>query len=152
MQNIVFDGRILPNTTKNQNLFMYFPANEAEKKSSFCVFRVSTRRPYAKKGDDGYYPTDIIPVKAFGATADMVHNYFKGNDPIIVTGHFSYDIGGEKPDGTKYPDRLTVLAEKVDFCLSSSGNKDNTTKTESVPAPRATNSRPAARKNPMSPF
>lgn len=153
MQNIVFDGRIIPNTAKNQNLFMYFPSNEAEKKASFCVFRVSTRRPFAKKGDDGYYPTDIIPVKAFGSTADMVHNYFKGGDPIIVTGHFNYDIGGTKEDGSKYPDRLTIVAEKVDFCLNSKSNGEdsNSTSASQSKAP-VSSARPAARRNPMSPF
>lgn len=144
MQTIIFDGHIIPNTNGKNN-FMYFEGKEG--KSSFVVFAVSTRRPYAKKDENGYYPTDIIPCKAFGATADFIHNYFQGRDAINIMGHFSYDQGGTKPDGTTYPSRLSVICDNVYFPESSkresAGNtqtvKTSNNTTNAAPANRAIN-------------
>lgn len=150
MQSIVFDGRIMPNSDKAKNNFVYFAGSDSKK--SLMAFRVSTRRPFAKKGDDGYYPSDIIPVKAFGPTADFIHEHFEGGDPIMVTGYFAYDIGGVKDDGTKYPDRLGIIATNVEFCLGSGKKKDDgdamVKSFASTPAPATS----TAKRNPLNPF
>lgn len=132
MQTIIFDGHIIPNTENSQNNYRYFPANGDKK--SFISFKVSTRRPFAKKSDKGYYPTDIIPCKAFGATADFVNEYFKPKDPIIVSGSFSYEQGGTKDDGTTYPNRMVIMVNSAEFCLGNGKNSEANNSGNATPA------------------
>ena len=75
MNQVIIDGRILPNTEKSPKNYAYYPATGDPAnggKNSFLHFLLSTRKEGAAKGEDGYYPTEIWSVKAFGSTADQI--------------------------------------------------------------------------------
>ncbi len=146
MQSIILSGYIVGNTEKVKNNYMYFAGSEAEKKASMLLLRLSVQRPFARKDENGYYPHDFIPMKAFGVTADFINKYFQPGDPITITGHFSTDRGGEKPDGTKYPDRLMVQVDTAEFCLGNGKKKEENA--SSAPATQAP-AQSATRKNPF---
>lgn len=123
MQTIVFDGYVLPNTEKSKNNFVFFEAKD--NKVAFLSFKVSTRRPFAKKDDNGYYPTDIIPCKAFGPTAELINKYYsQGGGINIASANFSIQEATEKSDGTVYPSHLVLIVREVSFPVVSKKNEE----------------------------
>lgn len=117
MNKVIMDGYILPNSEKNPKMFQYIAGTDS--KRSMLTFRLSVQRPFAKKDENGYYPTDIFTFRTWGATADFINNYFKPGDPIIVSGYNSVDQGGERDDGTRYPAFYYVRVEEAFFPLKS---------------------------------
>ena len=94
MNQVIIDGRIIPNTEKSAKNYMYYPATGDPAnggKQSFLHFLLSTRKEGAPKGADGYYPTEIWPVKAFGPTADQIHQYFGPGTSIMLFGVLGED-------------------------------------------------------------
>ena len=92
--NVVFiDGRIVPNTAKSSKNYVYQAAN-GEKKS-YLHFLVSTRKEGAPKGENGYYPTMLKAMKAFGETADQINKNF---------GPGNYILAGNSSNGSFYMD------------------------------------------------
>ena len=112
--NIVhLSGNIVGNTATNEKLYVYRQATDNKK--SVVNFFLSVQRPYAKKDENGYYPSDLIPMTAFGSNADFINKYFIPGSAIIVEGRVAIDPGQEKEDGTRYPSRLYILVDNQEF-------------------------------------
>lgn len=84
MNQIIITGRIISNSEKSDKNYMYYPANGD--KQSFLHCLLSTQKEGAQKDENGYYPTFIVPMKAFGPTADQIHQYFGEGQNIEVFG------------------------------------------------------------------
>jgi single-stranded DNA-binding protein len=131
MNIVIYKGRIIPNTANNTKLYNYYKG-EGEKKSLLTML-VSVQKPYAKKDENGYYPSDLFPVKCFGPQADFINTYFKPGDEILLQGYNVVEKGGEKEDGGRYPDRTVMIIEKCEFCGGNS-KKEESSKPVSKPA------------------
>ena len=140
MNKVYMDGYILPNSEKNPKMFQYIAGHDD--KRSMLTFRISTIRPYAKKDDRGYYPTDIFTLRTWGATADFIERNFKPGDPIMIQGYNSVDAGGEREDGTRYPAFYYIRVEEAYFPLAKrgSGNGNGNGNGNSTPAPSTSES------------
>ena len=53
-------------------------------KTDAILFNLAVQRNY--KANDGNYESDFISCKAFGNTANFIHNYFKKGDAIELEG------------------------------------------------------------------
>lgn len=136
MNQITISGNIVGNTQNNDKLYQYYPGNESKK--SVLNFLVSCQRPFAKKDENGYYPSDLFNCKAFGATADFINKYFQSGDAMEITGYLSIDKGGMKEDGTKYPDRTYICVTNPGFAPTSRNKREgsgvaNTTVSQNIP-------------------
>ena len=104
-------------------------------KSSY-FYSVSVKRSF-KKQDEKYYPTDLIPIKAFGTYADILNKYFapgSGNSGILE-GRLEKQDDYEK-DGQTIKGGLIVLVEKIHFVdgvKSENTKASNTSTTPSSP-------------------
>ena len=142
MNQVIISGNIVGNTNNNQKLYTYYKGNENNK--SVLNFLVSVKRPFGKKDENGYYPSDLWAVKAFGLQADFIDQYYNAGDAISLTGYLAVDKGGEREDGTKYPDRTYICLQSHEF-VPVSYNKNNkeagsgipTSKNDNVVAPKA---------------
>ena len=94
MNKVELSGNIVGNTATNEKLYVYRQGTETKK--SVVNFFLSVQRPYAKKDENGYYPSDLIPMTAFGNNADFINKYFGPGSAIIVEGRISIDPGQEK--------------------------------------------------------
>lgn len=122
MNQVILTGNIVGNTDNNQKLYTYYKGSETKK--SVLNFLVSVKRPFGKKDDNGYYPSDLWAVKAFGPQADFIDQYYNAGDAISLTGYLAVDKGGEKDDGTKYPDRIYVCLQSHEFVPVSHSKKN----------------------------
>jgi single-stranded DNA-binding protein len=137
---IIMSGRIINNTEKSQHNYMFHPATEEKK--AFLRMAISCIKPGSKKGDNGYYPTDLWTVKAFGATAEMINNLWGPNKTVCISGELTMSDEYTSPtDGTVYPPRPEIIANSV--WRADTANSDGTVTTKSVTS-KQTNARPAA--------
>lgn len=110
--NVVFiDGRIVPNTEKSSKNYVYQAAN-GEKKS-YLHFLVSTRKEGAPKGENGYYPTMLKAMKAFGETADQINKNFGPGNYILVQGSLSQDEDFVGNDGVTHRGMEYVKVNRI---------------------------------------
>lgn len=148
MNQVIIDGRILPNTEKSPKNYAYYPATGDPAnggKNSFLHFLLSTRKEGAAKGEDGYYPTEIWSIKAFGSTADQIDKYFGPNTAIEFFG----TLGEDEP----YTDPATGVERrgnkhiKVSRIVYGYGGKpkDEVTAASSAPTRSANNPTPQRR-------
>jgi len=124
MNKIILTGYIVPNTANNSKLYNYYEGSD--QKRSLVSMLLSVQRPHAKKDEKGYYPTDLFAAKAWGPNADFINKYFNPGDPITVEGYLAIDKGGEKEDGTRYPDRVYVNIESAEFAMNKRGEANRT--------------------------
>lgn len=119
MQIFMTDGYL----NKTEKGYHFFEA-KTDKRAMAC-FTISVRRPYGKKNEDGYYPYDLIPARAYGQTAEFINNNVKHRDALVYKGYFVMDPAVEQADGRTYPAHLVFIVENVEFSASSgnSGNK-----------------------------
>ena len=119
MNKVQLSGNIVGNTATNEKLYVYRQGTETKK--SVVNFFLSVQRPFAKKDENGYYPSDLIPMTAFGNNADFINKYFGPGSAIIVEGRIAIDPGQDKEDGTHYPNRFFVLVENQEFAPQNRG-------------------------------
>ena len=119
MNKVILSGNIIGNTDKAPKMITYFKGDENKK--SVMNFFVSTLIPHAKKDDEGYYPSELHAVKAFGQNADFINQYFTGGSAITLEGYLKEEKGDSKDDGTKYPDRTYTIVESVEFPPAARG-------------------------------
>jgi hypothetical protein len=109
MNQIIVTGRIIPNTEKSNRNYVYQPAQGDPAnggKQSWLHCLLSTQKEGAQKDANGFYPTFIVPLKAFGPTADQINQYFGENTNIEVFGVLmmsdDYEVNGEMRKGSLY--------------------------------------------------
>lgn len=145
MNLVTLSGNIVGNTNTNSKLYTFYKGNETKK--SVLNFLVSVKRPFGKKDDNGYYPSDLWAVKAFGPQADFIDQYYNAGDAISLTGYLAVDKGGEKEDGTKYPDRIYVCLQSHEFVpISYSKKKEGGDEVPVAKTAVAAKAKPAAKK------
>lgn len=93
-------------------------------KKSFYYGKINVKRAF--KDADGNNKYDWIRFKAFGSSADFIHNYVdqSGSDIIAITGELQVDDNYEDKDGNTVYGQPYVLAEQV--AIVSSGNGKGT--------------------------
>ena len=138
------EGRILNNTENGPHNYSFTPANGDKK--SFLRFLLSVRKPYAKKDENGYYPTDLLPAVAFGMTAEHINNYFGPNTSIVLSGYFRMSEEFTTQDGRVLAPRWEFVVENLYFTGAKSSAEVNSAKTAVSPNQSYTNT-PALRKN-----
>lgn len=148
MQTVLMDGYL----NKSEKGYHFFAA-DGDKRAMAC-FSISTRRPYAKKTEEGYYPYDFVPARAYGQTAEFINNTAKARDGLMFGGYLVSDPAKES-NGVTYPAHLTFIVERVEYAVSNGSKSDNNTSAGTAPAATNSVSRQAAtatKKRPQSPF
>ena len=137
MNQVIIDGRIIPNTEKSDKNYVFYPATGDPAnggKQAFLHFLLSTRKEGAPKGPDGYYPTEIWPVKAFGPTAEQINQYFGPSTSIMLFGVLGEDdpyvVDGVERKGNKH-----IKANRIVYGYGGKP-KDETAATVTGSAPR----------------
>lgn len=149
MNKVIIDGRILKNTEKAPHMYAYYPGDAANNKKSVLSMVISSQKNYGKADENGYYPSSLFTVKAFGPKADFINKYFQPGSSILVEGTLEVEHGAEKEDGTRYPDRVVIYLDNQYFCAR--GANDGEKSASSGVA--VSSSRPAAKKvNLSAPF
>ena len=116
MNQVIIDGRILPNTEKSPKNYAYYPATGDPAnggKQSFLHFLLSTRKEGAAKGPDGYYPTEVWSVKAFGPTADQINQYFGPSTSIFLFGVLGEDDPYTDANGVEHRGGKYIKANRI---------------------------------------
>lgn len=116
MNQVIIDGRIIPNTEKSDKNYVFYPATGDPAnggKQAFLHFLLSTRKEGAPKGQDGYYPTEIWPVKAFGPTAEQINQYFGPNTGIMLFGVLGEDDPYVGSDGVERKGNKHIKANRI---------------------------------------
>lgn len=139
MNFVALKGRIIPNTEKSQNNFVYREGNGD--KRSVLRFIISVQKPYGKKDENGYYPSVLFNLVAFGQTADFVNRYFKQGDQILISrAHLDVDPAHDDPNtGTHYPARTIIIVDEVEFCSNGNSNGNGNGNNSSVSQAAPTN-------------
>ena len=110
LNRTVLTGRI-PDTDK-----INFELKNAENtEKSVIRFMMSVQRNYKPAGEQ-YYPEDLLPVVAFGHTAQFIGTYFKKGDFITVEGTLQKENDYQDPtSGETRRGQLIVNVEKAHF-------------------------------------
>lgn len=142
MNQMIISGNLVGNTQTNDNLYKFYPAHDEKK--AVLSFLISSQRPFAKKDENGYYPSDLFSCKAFGPTAEFINKYFQAGDAMEITGYLAIDKGGDRPEGGKYPDRVYISVTNPGFAPTSRNRKDgnasvNNTTAQNIPVKKPTN-------------
>lgn len=104
MNSVNLIGRIIKDTELKQT-----PNGTA-----VCSFTISVQRPNAKKGADGYYPSDMFNCTAWRQTAEFVDRYFSKGDSIGITGMITTNKYKDKDTG-KERTGYEIVANNVYF-------------------------------------
>ena len=115
-------GRIIPNTANSDRNYVYTPATgdpAAGGKPSWLRFLMSVRKEGAAKDPQtGYYPTFLLPCRAFGATADQINQYAGPGSQFGCVGVLMkddpYTKDGVEHDGGFYMKAQRVIYECID--------------------------------------
>lgn len=106
----------------------------ADDKQNFIWGSLSVQRSY-KKPDEQYYPNDLINYRAFGKTADYMHQYVRRGDIITLQGELrisdNYEKDGRTVYGTPY-----VHVDTVAKIGGSKTDSDDEPSKESSQTPR----------------
>ena len=139
---IMIDGRIINNTENSPHNYMFRQGNEEKK--SFLRMAISSRKPGSKKGADGYYPTNLWSVKAFGVTAEQINTYWGPGKRVVISGELDMSEEYTSPEnGTTYPPRPEIIASRVWF---ADGPADTQTDApHAATTTKQTNARPVAK-------
>jgi len=133
MNQIIITGRIIPNTEKSSKNYAYHPATgdpAAGGKPSWLHCLLSTQKEGAPKDENGFYPTFIVPVRAFGPTADQINQYFGENTNIQVFGVLMQS-DDYVVDGVEHKGGLYIKANRIVYGF---GGKPKSEMTASAPA------------------
>ena len=104
MNNVVLKGRL----TKDVEL-RYTQSAESK---AFCTFSLAVNR--MKQGE-----CDFINCKAWGKTAELIGQYFKKGQEMLLKGRI--EVSTQDTDGIKKT-FTNVVAERVEFCGSKADN------------------------------
>lgn len=119
MNNVVLKGRL----TKDVEL-RYTQSSEPK---AFCTFSLAVNR--MKQGE-----CDFINCKAWGKTAELIGQYFKKGQEMLLQGRI--EVSTQDTDGIKKT-FTNVVAERVEFCGSKAdnagGSNDNQSDTGFTP-------------------
>lgn len=119
MNNVVLKGRL----TKDVEL-RYTQGSEPK---AYCMFSVAVNR--MKQGE-----CDFINCKAWGKTAELIGQYFKKGQEILLQGRI--EVSTQDTDGIKKT-FTNVVADRVEFCGSKAdnagGSNDNQSATVFTP-------------------
>ena len=142
MNQMILSGNLVGNTQNNDKLYQFYPAHDDKK--AVLNFLISSQRPFAKKDENGYYPSDLYSCKAFGPTAEFINKYFQAGDAMEIIGYLAIDKGGMKEDGTKYPDRTYISVTNPGFVPASRNRKEGGASStgataQNIPVKKATN-------------
>lgn len=117
-----------------------YKKGEGDGKHSYFRGSLSVDRNYKSK-DQKYYDSDIFELRAFGMTADNIHNYFKPGDNILVRGELVQPEPYENKEGVRvFPN---VYVNVREFQFTRGNDKTDTAKqqtTETTKAAPALNS------------
>lgn len=140
MINVTVTGRIIPNTANSDKNYVYTPATgdpATGGKPSWLRFLMSVRQEGAPKDPQtGFYPTYLLPCRAFGETADQIHQYATPGGQFGAVGVLLKDNNYVGKDGLQHEGGLYLKVQRIIYeCLD---------KKENSGAPRtATGSTPA---------
>ena len=119
MNNVVLKGRL----TRDVDL-RYTQGSEPK---AYCMFYVAVNR--MKQGE-----CDFINCKAWGKTAELIGQYFKKGQEILLQGRI--EVSTQDTDGIKKT-FTNVVADRVEFCGSKAdnagGSNDNQSATGFTP-------------------
>lgn len=147
MITVTVTGRIVPNTANSDKNYVYTPATGDPAnggKSSWLHFLMSVQQEGAAKDPaTGYYPTFLLPCKAFGPTADQINQYAGPGSRFGCVGVLLKDKPYTGNDGVEHEGKLYLKAQKIIYdCLSKKEDADNgtyyankNTYTQTAPAP-----------------
>lgn len=117
MNKVILKGRL----TRDIELLYSNSANPV----SYANFSVAVNR--MKEG------VDFINCTAFSKTAELLANYFRKGQEILIEGRIQVDTS-EKEDGTKIT-YTKVMVERVEFCGSKQDNAQEPTGTPGAFSP-----------------
>ena len=138
MNQVIIDGRIIPNSEKNTKNYAYYPATGDPAnggKASFLHFLLSTRKEGAPKGEDGFYPTEIWSVKAFGPTADQIDKYFGPNTSILIFGTLGEDDPYTDANGMERRGNKHIKAQRIVYGYGGKPKDEVATETTAATRP-----------------
>lgn len=81
-------------------------------------FSVAVQRNF--KNANGEYDADFFNCVAFAGTADMIQNFFKKGQEILLTGRIQ-NRSWDDDQGTKHY-ATDIMVDRVEFCGSKSAN------------------------------
>jgi len=119
MIDVTVTGRIINNTSNSDKNYVYTPANGD--KPSWMHFLMSVRQEGAQKDPQtGYYPTFLLPCRAFGETANQIDQYagpgskFGCKGVLMKSDPYIDKETGAKREGSFYLKVQRVIYECLD--------------------------------------
>lgn len=152
MNKIIISGNIVGNSEKAPKMYTYYKGNDDKK--SVVNFFVSVIIPHTKKEENGYYPSDLHPVKAFGQNADFINQFFTNGSAVSIEGYLKQERGSLKEDGTRYPDHTYIIVDSVEFPPMHRGQakEGNPSGTQAYASPAAARKTPTKKPALAMPF
>lgn len=125
-----------------------FEYKKGEEGGKHSYFRgsLSVDRNYKAK-DQKYYDSDVFEVRAFGFTADNIHQFFKPGDNILVRGELVQPEPYEDQNGDRVFPKVYVNIREFQF---TRGNERHDDKEATISEPAATSTTPSV--NASNPF
>ena len=103
---------------------------EGDGKHSYFRGSLSVDRNYKAK-DQKYYDSDVFEIRAFGVTADLISQYFKPGDNILVRGELVQPEPYENKEGARVFPNVYVNVREFQF---TRGNEKTDNQTQPKPA------------------
>ncbi len=91
-------------------------------KSTVCNFGMAINERYTDRDGEKKETVTFVDVAAFGKTAEVIDEYFRKGDPILINGKLKLDEWEDKKSGDKRS-KLKVIAFEFDFCGDTKGGK-----------------------------
>ena len=141
---VVLQGRF---PASDKFMFEYKKGEEGSKHSYFRA-SLSVDRNYKAK-DQKYYDSDIFEIRAFGFTADNIHEFFKPGDNILVRGELCQPEPYENKEGVRVFPNVYVNVREFQFTRGNDrGDNKSVSETNTYDVPKQGTSTT----NPSNPF
>lgn len=150
MRNVSLAGRVKP-------FGAFYKAGEEKGKGAFATAVVGINLE-TKDEETGYWKEGLMKIKAFGWTAERLHDSFQTGDYIVFSGRLEMGEDYTDKEGNLVKGTWEVFADRID----NYGTKEGDNSTPAAEAPKApgkptpkvapkTPSAPAAPKMPKAP-
>ena len=89
---------------------------------SVCAMTIAINRHYTASGGQKQQDTTFVDAESWNRTAEVIHQYFKKGQPILIEGRLKQDRWQDQSGANR--SKLKVLIENFEF-LSGSGSRDH---------------------------
>jgi single-strand DNA-binding protein len=92
------------------------------KGTAVAAFGLAINRKWRTDAGEDREEVTFVDVEAFGRTAEVIGQYFRKGNPIMVEGRLKLDQWEDKQSGSKRS-KLKVIVDSFQFCGEATGEK-----------------------------